>query len=647
MAYWIFWTLSVGIFLFFTLVTVELALHPYKQKNLLKSSYVFAVGVFLSAILLYFPLNFNEFASSQYPQLTAILASFHTAIRLFVVDCGFDMIKEMTMGLSGSIYNVYLYWAAALMVISPILTAGAVLSFISSISARIKYYRGFFKDAYIFSELNERSVTLAKDFKQNSSKRMVVFTDVYNTNDEVNYELIERAKEIDAIIFKNSITTVNFKFHSKKRKMYFFVIGADEIENINQASALCEPPQHDKRKLGGHHGYDYPAADTRLFLFTNNFSSEQRIKNICPKHIKIRRVNDVQSLVYTLLNEKGLDIFNTSYITGDSVYNEATGQFDDEKKISAVIVGLGLHGTEMLKALSWFCQMPPYKLEINAFDIQKNAASLFMSDCPELFDINLAEESLGKDEKSKYHNGDFTTPGEAHYAISIHSGYDVKSFEFDEMLKKIKDATYVFVALGDDDLNIKISTKIRVLYERLAIKPTIHTVIYNPIKQNSIFENVYDIFTFGDIETNYTENCILNSELESMALERHLQYSYKMIKIEESEKGPLPEDVKKVRISEDTESFWRSDYNYRSSIASVLHTKMKKGLDLPGSKKPIPERTESEKRFYRIVEHQRWNAYVRSEGYVWAEKRNKLAKTHHLLVPFDKLDKAEQEKDDD
>ena len=94
------------------------------------------------------------------------------------------------------------------------------------------------------------------------------------------------------------------------------------------------------------------------------------------------------------------------------------------------------------------------------------------------------------------------------------------------------------------------------------------------------------------------------------------------------------------------ESFWRYDYNYRSSVASVIHSKMKKECNIPGSTKSISERTDAEKRFFRELEHKRWNAYVRSDGFVYAPIRDKLAKTHNLLVPFDKLTYEEQIKDD-
>jgi hypothetical protein len=68
---------------------------------------------------------------------------------------------------------------------------------------------------------------------------------------------------------------------------------------------------------------------------------------------------------------------------------------------------------------------------------------------------------------------------------------------------------------------------------------------------------------------------------------------------------------------------------------------------IPGADKRPNEREEHDKNALRVLEHRRWNAYMRTEGYVYAETRNNLAKTHPCLVKFDELPLKEQEKDDD
>ena len=63
------------------------------------------------------------------------------------------------------------------------------------------------------------------------------------------------------------------------------------------------------------------------------------------------------------------------------------------------------------------------------------------------------------------------------------------------------------------------------------------------------------------------------------------------------------------------------------------------------------ERTEEEKQLLRVIEHRRWNAYMRAEGYCYSgsrdkQSRNDLAKLHNDLVPFDLLTEEEKAKDD-
>ena len=643
----------------------------FKSKNkvrFFKPFYVLITGVFLSITVLFIPMNYPMFEDHSFAPLVTVLSSVHTAIRFFIVDCDFELVLTGTVGMSALLKQCYLVFASILYVISPLLTASIALSFFENISAWFRFRCAFFRDTYIFSELNTRSISLAYSLKHSNPKRLIIFTDVFDDNDENSYELIDHAKKLDAILFKKDITIINFKKHSKKTKLHFFIIGNDEIENINQAVILASPASSDKNFISNPSGkhtfsYDFPRGDTRIFIFSTKGSIEQYLSAIHPKHLKLRRINDVQSLVYKILYDDGMQIFNSAVETGNTVYNTATKQDDPEKKISAVILGVDHYGTEMIKALTWFSQMHPYKLEINAFDKEKNSDLIFASGYPDLFDINPAKEKLPEPEKDEngnykvypFRNGDYYTPGESHYKISIHTKENFDTSEFDNKFSKITDASYIFISLGDDDTNIRIATKIRILLKRMNLKngtpdrsPVIHTIVHNPLKKDMLINGrtaagtSYDIRPYGDIASTYSEACVLNSEVEDQALARHLKYVYRIVESE-----GLTGEERQSKIAAEEETFWRYDYNYRSSIASAIHSKFKKECDIPGSKKQPSERTEDENVFYRIMEHQRWNAYVRSEGYVFFEKRDKSAKTHHLLVPFDDLPYEEQIKDDD
>ena len=96
-----------------------------------------------------------------------------------------------------------------LFVLAPILTFGFVLSFFKNISAYKRYITHYNSDVFIFSELNEKSLALAKSLHKNDGKnRFFVFTDVFEKEEEQSYELVEKAKELGAVCFKKDIVFI-------------------------------------------------------------------------------------------------------------------------------------------------------------------------------------------------------------------------------------------------------------------------------------------------------------------------------------------------------------------------------------------------------------------------------------------------------
>lgn len=178
--------------------------------------------------------------------------------------------------------------------------------------------------------------------------------------------------------------------------------------------------------------------------------------------IKVRRVNEVQSLIMRNLYENGFEkIFK-------SAYNDSSGV----KKINAVVIGMGRHGTEMTKALTWFCQMDGYLAEINVFDSDPDAFEIFAAECPELIKFS----------------GVLDVAGEAKYTINIHSGINVDTVSFNELIQSLPEITYVFVALGNDEKNISTAVKLRMLFERMGYNPEIQAVVYNSEKKKLLPE---------------------------------------------------------------------------------------------------------------------------------------------------------------
>lgn len=547
-------------------------------------------GVFLAAVLMFFPIHYLQSLETG-GAFRALLLSVFNSMQIFPIGCEFAVVHEGTLFCNAALKPFYEAWAALLFVLAPLFTFGFVLSLFKNVSAYTRYYLSFFRRVYVFSELNERSLALAGDIKRHDRRATVIFTDVFESNEERSFELLEEAKKLRAICFKNDLLAVNLGFHLPTSDMYFFAIGEDETENLNQSV-----------KLIGHYR---DRRNTHAYVFSTKIEGELILSAIDKGEVKVRRVNEVESLINRLLYERGSVIFESAKAAKDGM-----------KHINAVIVGLGRYGTEMLKALAWFGQMDGYKLEIHAFDEDPLAEDKLTAAVPELM--------------SPDYNGR-TVEGEAQYKITVHAGMRVGTDTFVKALEKLTDTTYVIVALGNDEVNIAAAVDLRMRFERMRIHPLIQAIVYNSQKKKALagiknFKGqAYNVEFIGDMESSYAQDVILGSELERKALERHLKWGRE-------------------------EDFWDYEYNYRSSVASAIHMKARIECGIPGAAKTEGELTGEEADALSVLEHRRWNAYMRAEGYVFSgskekSSRNDLGKMHHDLVEFQSLADGEDVKD--
>lgn len=564
------------------------AVFAVKRKlNVLKVCW--PTAVFLSSICVFVPIH--SAAGNSVP--IVILLSVFNSMQIFVGGCGFPSDYVGFEQCPQQLEIWFQGWGGALFVLGFAFTFWSVLSLFRNFYAKLRYFFGYHRDVYVFSELNDKSLVLANDIKSQNPKATIVFTDVFEDNDESSFEMMEEAKGLCAICFKNDILAADFSFHSRKRAISFFTISTDETENLNQALKLID--RYASRE------------NTHLYVFSTNIESELLLSAKDKGAVKVRRINEVRSLVNRILYEQGEIIFNSALKREDGV-----------KRISAVVVGMGRHGTEMLKALTWFGQMDGYELEINAFDRDPIAEEKFIALAPEL--------------TSPEYNG-VHVDGEAYYKIKIHPGVDVSTVSFVNEIRKITGATYVFVALGDDEININTAVELRTCFERMKIKPIIQAVVYNSQQKQALrgIKNFkgqeYLIDFIGDVESSYAVDVIIDSDLEDEALQRHLKWGKE-------------------------EEFWDYEYNYRSSVASAIHMRARIKCGIPGADKRNEELTPEEKNGIEVLEHKRWNAYMRAEGYVFSgstekSSRNDLGKMHHDLVDFSSLTEEEKRKDSD
>lgn len=607
---------AVAVLCLFGAASLLLGLFRRKNQHLPSAFHLLCVGIVAGAFVLFLPLYTLD--APEEP-VRNVLLSLHNVIRIFIVDADFSFAQEMLAeagvgSAQASFASVYSILLSVLYVVAPLLTFGFVLSFFRRARSLRRYLFSFFKEKFVFSQLNDRSLTLAEDLAANHAGCAIIFTGLGEVAEQQR-PLLSRAERLGAILFERAATDYAFSFHCSAAPIHFFAISDREEDTIKDTQALIS--RHKQRKKS--HLYAFSAREEFDLLFeeisrpvceldaVDEEGKAAKQKVFYP--MRVRRVDEVRSLIQSELYENGKLIF-------DSAVGES-----GNKTIRALVLGLGQHGTEMLKALSWYCQMDGYRPYLHAFDLAPDADIRFAAQCPELV--------------APAYNGNFTSLEEAQYYIRVHAGVSVDSADFYRELAAMSDVTYIFVCLGNERKNLELSVRMRSYFASRGQRPVIRALMMEDAHADALRDahnfkgEAYDIGFIGGFRSRYTEQAILKPALEKIACERHMAYA-KQINREEMERA-----------------FWQHAYYYNSSVASAIHRRAKLECAIPDANLPPKERGEVARTRLRLLEHRRWNAYMRSIGYRYYPVRNDMAKQHNLLVRFYKLPPAEQAKDDD
>ena len=609
---------------------------PYRKARLITPNRVLVTGTFISAVILLLPFYLEKLFEDKglLEYVKAIIISAIHSIKLFAFDTGYANCFESDIirNLEPTLRTLYSGFGALLYVWAPIMTMKIVISFFRDASAYLKYVFSFRKHTHVFSALNEKSFALAKsiDKKYNMSERnpnkykllrkeFFVFCGVPAQDGKS--ELVERARELGAVCFAKDLNAINFlKSKRSKRELSFYLISEDEKDNVRHAESTMR-------------SYDLPKVDLRVFSSDVRAELLLAVKDV--KDIRVVRVNEARSLIYHHLD-----------VHGHRLFEKARLGENGEKVISIVIVGLGKYGLEMAKALTWFCQMDGYRVKIKAFDKNKSARDSLSAMCPGLMDENV--------------NGAMI-PGEAQYEIDVVGGVDINSKAFFEELEKLTDTTYVLVALGDDTENLRTATNIRSIFERIKcadpnFDPDIETIIYDStvcelmsekwqgeegagaVGVKNFRNQPYRIHMIGNLDQLYSVDTMLDSKLIGDAEAENEHYAKCKYETEMKDLSSVPENEREAKIKEieerkeaNLQAFNKYEYNFSSSLARIIHRNLREKLAIDNTE----------------IEHRRWCAYMRTEGYQYSgsdkeESRNDLAKLHNDLIPFVSLDESNQ-----
>lgn len=607
------------------------------DSKLVTSLNILVIGVFFSLFIIYAAYNY----SIEKNVVNAILVACFHAVRVFLANEDIFVLHETVKTGMVEIDTAIMIYISLIFILAPVLLISAVLIFFEDALHYFKFRIFPCGKLYIFSALSEKSIALAEDIAKISVKGdVLLFTGVVNKSENDVYSLYKRTKNINAICIKGDIDSIPFYKKVISHDSDIFLINTDDNINLKYGIVLTEKYNTLYKKITQKN----KKFKLNIYVFAGGMEYGTIIDSLNTElkasPIYISRIDEAYIKINELLMRRPLFLCTQN------------------KQINALILGSGRIATEAIKAIAWCGQMEGYQLRIKVFTNEEQAESRFKMICPEL---------ISKD-----------------YDISFVT-LDVTTNRLTEEINHYQNATYVIVALGDDDLNIKTSMQLRSLYKRLHYSesmdnvmnsiPFINVAVEDESKSMQIsklsYSNKvrYNLLPFGDINSLFKVNTVINPTLEKLACSVHCEYCG-------GEETP-----------EMMENYIRNEYNRRSSIAAAIFLKyqifvvlekikgneairsleydwvsniptsnmVKEYLAYLSASDSLPTEKEEVSRqrttALAIMTHNRWNAYTRSLGFeraalfeveeyydVISHHVHKLAKKHPCLVEWEELD---------
>ncbi|MBR1529570.1 MAG: hypothetical protein IJ642_09775 [Oscillospiraceae bacterium] len=418
------------------------------------------------------------------------------------------------------------------------------------------------KRIYVFSCMNLQAQKIALSLAANSDKSTAV---IFYETSTICEELEEQfgAKEVSHISHKMKLDVQTNKLPDidlETCELYFILLNNSD-ENIELGLRL-EAYYKNKIRFCNH---------IHIIAFSENSDSDETIIDSINTSLDLRVINADRIFSYRLMTETPL-------------YHAIHHQ-----KLSVLISGDTALAKELLSAVLLCGQLPDITLKIH-----------LITEHAEAFREYLAlyfPEILCSDYQIQISEG---TPDNPAYLETIRS-YDA-------------DVDYVILCDQDDSQNVRTAVMLRRFFltdnKQFTHKPIIAARIKNTKKANIIRKSKFEIEPFGSDALLYSYQEITNSELEALAKRVHFAYC------------GIPENPDETACLEAIQSYYELEYNRKSSVAMALSISYKL-WQMGFSMKPsaVPDVTvlkqylaDTDLTRCAEAEHQRWLAYVRSEG---------------------------------
>lgn len=587
------------------------------------------------------------------------------------------LINRFESDIAGILFGFY---SSIINVLAPILGGGLLFEILTSFfpKFRLDIACKSKKNKYIFSELNEQAVALAKSIKEKDPHSIIIYTDTYvDPSDERETELYAEAKKENAICVKDDISNVlcDTKI-GLKGQMECFLIDENEYNN-STALATIILHKASRNKLYGNKLKIFHTSSIDSLIeekaIWNMYSRDEK-KSAEGNNVDIQLINCYRLIAW--------DLFFKCPLFTPLLHQK------EPKQLNLTVIGVGSIGMENFLSATWFGQI----LDGNEQHVHLNISIIDNKPCDEFLKRIIAinpEILMQSQEKSPllkiYPNATADNDyGDPYYTLyyseenienadleklkcqkvcfSEENGYTVS----DESTHLV-DSDYIIVALGSDNANILVAERLKrqFVYTQTKSEDDTNNDIKKVIAYAVYDDNVNDMLMNG--KKYELENGILMYAFANLSD----IYNYKKIsagefiesaKFTQAAYNQTNTDNQNLKPGEEG-ALYKKNYSYWSTLARNFDFFYKVYSAFGKSYVPLLDDEEKEEElikefarkfevekgcnisapensFMRKImwqEHRRWNAYMRQQGYRSAppEIKDFKFKWHYCLGECD------------
>ncbi|MDY6339349.1 MAG: hypothetical protein SPL61_06925 [Saccharofermentans sp.] len=574
------------------------------RKNKEKAFAKMSILELIAAMVLIFPdVYLNEGTINILVLIKCFLFTFLDVLKIFSGN-GYEELVIDGYPVLNTVYVIVLS-----LVNLSIMTAviGFILQFLGDFIENTLFYSRKFNTVFIFSEMNEKTLSIAKSIKleekKGISKNPIIFIDESSSESNRN-----KAKEIDAHYTNTPFAKEISKIIKRAARLEVFIFDESEEDNLANLNEFSE------LRFNGEIPY--------IRVYAELVNTPWDIYGNFVEHNGLPKDKVIVNLVST----------NENFILNDlyenSVFDNAR-QMEENRIVDVLIVGINSKSIELIKALLPLCQMPGFELRIKVFD-DKERGNLIKRIIPELKPVS---DEIGD-------------------SVYSYECFDNLNFENDQIESMVEKEcprfTFAFVSTDDNVKNINIGLRLNTLRYRLNTgsdyKIQVCVDKMNLIK-NWSDELSKNIALVGGTEKLYNYEFITMSKIEKATKAIH--------DIRQQDKKKQAEANGKDYSAVSWEEYANDEFRRHSVYARTLSLKYK--VDIVKSQGQGIDVFKKDD-IWKKYEHMRWNMYTRAIGYISAkntsinyDELNKstrlVAKVHNCLVPFEELPQEEKEKD--